>query len=161
MRTRSISTSSCFTCVSLDPSAFDNISQAYAKITAFSNPEAAEDDKLVDGYTIPGKTDVIVDTYAINVENSYWHNPQEYDPYRHLGPKDQARRYNMWRFGFGPRQCLGKHVADIILRVIIAELLKRYEIILEEETGKDAVHLQIDSWIGLPSGRVRLLPRTN
>ncbi|KAF2280366.1 cytochrome P450 [Westerdykella ornata] len=128
-------------------------------ILPFSNPESAEDNKMIDGYIIPRKTDVIVDAYAINVENSYWENAQEYDPWRHLGQKDQARRHNMWRFGFGPRQCLGKHVADIIIRVILAELLTNYELALVQGEGTDFVKLQADSWIGLPNSKVQLAPR--
>ncbi|KAH7361347.1 cytochrome P450 [Pyrenochaeta sp. MPI-SDFR-AT-0127] len=128
-------------------------------VLPFSNPEAAEDNKLIDGYIIPRRTDVIVDAYAINVENSYWENAKDYDPCRHLGRKDQARRHNMWRFGFGPRQCLGKHVADILLRVIVAELLSLYHLALTHEKGTDGVTLYSDSWIGLPNGRVQLVPR--
>ncbi|KAL2759316.1 hypothetical protein ACRALDRAFT_2095118 [Sodiomyces alcalophilus JCM 7366] len=127
-------------------------------ILPFSNPEAADEDKMIDGYVIPRKTDVIVDAYAINVDNPYWENASTFDPYRHLGKKDQSRRYNMWRFGFGPRQCLGKNVADIILRVIVAELLKRYQLSVVEEEGINGVELQADSWIGLPDGRVRMIP---
>lgn len=62
----------------------------------------------------------------------------------------------MWRFGFGPRQCLGKNVADLILRVIVAELLKRYQLKIVHEEGTDGVQLQADSWIGLPNGGVQL-----
>jgi len=104
------------------------------------------------------QTDVIVDAYAINVDNPYWEESLRFDPYRHLGRKDQARRYNMWRFGFGPRQCLGKNVADIMLRVVIAEMLRRYELNIEQEKGADGVELQADSWIGLPNCGVRLTP---
>jgi cytochrome P450 len=64
----------------------------------------------------------------------------------------------MWRFGFGPRQCLGKNVADLILRVIVAELLKRYRIEAVKEGKTAGVDLQADSWIGLPDGRVKLAP---
>lgn len=124
------------------------------------------------------QTDVIVDAYAINVDNVYWEDASRFDPYRHLGQRDpvvktprrysscigadsykpQARRYNMWRFGFGPRQCLGKNVADIILRVIMAELLKRYQLKIVQEEGTDGVELQANSWIGLPNGGVQLTP---
>ncbi|KAM0255922.1 hypothetical protein ACHAQJ_005323 [Trichoderma viride] len=101
-------------------------------------------------------TDVIVDTYAINVDNPYWENSTEFNPHRHLGLKDQSRRYNMWRFGFGPRQCLGKNIADIILRVIIAEMLRGYQLDILDERKHDEIELQADSWIGLPDGIVRL-----
>lgn len=65
----------------------------------------------------------------------------------------------MRRFGFGPRQCFGKNVADIILRVIVSELLKRYQLSsVAEGEGGDNVDLEADSWIGLPDGRVRMTP---
>jgi cytochrome P450 len=67
----------------------------------------------------------------------------------------------MWRFGFGPRQCLGRHVADIILRVIIAEVLQSYQLQLVGHKEADTIGLQIDSWIGLPSSKVLLVPRSN
>ncbi|KAL5453659.1 hypothetical protein PMIN07_007884 [Paraphaeosphaeria minitans] len=139
--------------------AFGNFPRSDTHNVAFSNPESAEDNKMIDGYIIPQKTDVIVDAYAINVENPYWENAQDYDPWRHLGQKDQARRHNIWRFGFGPRQCLGKHVADIIIRVIMAELLTNYQLKLAQEEGTDFVKLQADSWIGLPNAKVQLVPR--
>lgn len=64
----------------------------------------------------------------------------------------------MWRFGFGPRQCLGKNVADIIIRIILAEMLDSFELELLEEEGVDGVKLQPDSWIGLPNGIVKMTP---
>ncbi|KAK4060893.1 hypothetical protein Trihar35433_9818 [Trichoderma harzianum] len=94
-------------------------------ILPFSNPESALTDKTVGDFKILRNTDVIVDSYAINVDNAYWEDSTAFNPRRHLGQRDQSRRYNMWRFGFGPRQCLGKNVADIILRVIVAEMLDR------------------------------------
>ena len=65
----------------------------------------------------------------------------------------------MWRYGFGPRQCLGKNVADIILRVIMSELLQRYTLRMVPEKEGTGTNLQADSWIGLPNGMVRLSPR--
>lgn len=64
----------------------------------------------------------------------------------------------MWRYGFGPRQCLGKNVADIILRIILAEMLQDYQLELLEEGGVEGVKLQPDSWIGLPDSTVRMTP---
>ncbi|KAL6862022.1 cytochrome P450 [Trichoderma novae-zelandiae] len=127
-------------------------------ILPFSNPEAAPTDKIVGGCKIPRNTDVIVDAYAINVDNTYWENSADFSPRRHLGQKDQARRYNMWRFGFGPRQCLGKNVADVILRVIVAEILRCYQMDMLGTGGIDGIGLQADSWIGLPDCMAKLTP---
>ncbi|KAL7929951.1 cytochrome P450 [Trichoderma chlorosporum] len=127
-------------------------------ILPFSNPEAAPTDKTISECKIARNTDVIVDSYAINVDNPYWKNSTEFNPRRHLGQKDQSRRYNMWRFGFGPRQCLGKNVADIILRVIVAEILRGYQASIVGKGGIDSVELQAGSWIGLPDCMVKLTP---
>ncbi|KAL7905943.1 cytochrome P450 [Trichoderma velutinum] len=129
-------------------------------ILPFSNPESALTDKIVGDYKIPRNTDVIVDSYAINVDNTYWENSTEFNPRRHLGQRDQSRRYNMWRFGFGPRQCLGKNVADIILRVIVAEMVRCYRVDIIGKDGIDGIELQADSWIGLPNCMVKLTPHT-
>ncbi|KAH7048233.1 putative cytochrome P450 oxidoreductase [Macrophomina phaseolina] len=123
-------------------------------ILPFSNPEAATDDKVIDGYLIPGGTDVIVDTHAINVANPFWEDGEKYMPRRHMSLSKQQIRYNMWRYGFGPRQCLGKNVADRLLRAIIAETLTRMELRLPQATGKQEFPLQDESWVGLPSTKV-------
>ncbi|TWU74045.1 hypothetical protein ED733_002599 [Metarhizium rileyi] len=57
-------------------------------VLPFSNPESANTRKVVDSYVIPKNTDVIVDAYAINVDNPYWEEGKTFDPYRHLGTKD-------------------------------------------------------------------------
>ena len=49
-------------------------------------------------------------------------------------------------------------MADVILRVIIAEIIRRYELNIEQKQGSGVVELQADSWIGLPDGGVRLTP---
>ncbi|KAH0527421.1 hypothetical protein TsFJ059_002425 [Trichoderma semiorbis] len=129
-------------------------------ILPFSNPESALTDKTVGDFKILRNTDVIVDSYAINVDNAYWEDSTVFNPHRHLGQRDQSRRYNMWRFGFGPRQCLGKNVADIILRVIVAEMVRCYRIDIIGKDGIDGIELQADSWIGLPDCMVKLTPHT-
>lgn len=62
----------------------------------------------------------------------------------------------MWRFGLGPRQCLGRYFADRMLRAITAEMILKFEIGLDDigaEIGRE--NLQEESWVGLPD--VRLL----
>ncbi|KAL7942002.1 cytochrome P450 [Trichoderma barbatum] len=128
-------------------------------ILPFSNPEAAPINKTISNYRIARNTDVIVDSYAINVDNDYWENSTEFNPRRHFGKRDQSRRYNMWRFGFGPRQCLGKNVADIVLRVIVAEIIRCYQVDIVGKNGIDGIQLQVDSWIGLPDCMAKLTPQ--
>ncbi|KAF2219166.1 cytochrome P450 oxidoreductase GliC [Elsinoe ampelina] len=122
-------------------------------ILAFSNPEHAIEDKLIDGYLIPRHTDVIVDATAINVENPFWENGTKYMPHRFLSLKPADVRYNLWRFGFGPRKCLGQHLADRMLRALTAALVSQYY--LDCSTSLNDSHdLKDESWVGLPNETV-------
>lgn len=96
---------------------------------------------------------MIVDAAAINIDNDFWKRSTKYEPSRHLGLKTSQSRYNLWRFGFGPRQCLGQHVAERILRALLVELVSKYELYIDEASiAGDA--LQDESWVGLPSVKV-------
>ncbi|KAL8983715.1 MAG: hypothetical protein Q9177_004900 [Variospora cf. flavescens] len=78
-------------------------------LAAFSVPQSAPTDRVVEGYLIPARTNFIVDAYALNVRNEFWgSNAEKYEPERFLRGKTMQLRYNYWRFGFGPRQCMGR-----------------------------------------------------
>ncbi|OJJ45944.1 hypothetical protein ASPZODRAFT_167643 [Penicilliopsis zonata CBS 506.65] len=123
-------------------------------ILPFSNPESAMTDHIIDGYLVPKNVDVIVDTHAINVDNPFWgSNATGYDPHRFaVLPSDQLR-YNLWRFGVGPRKCLGRNVADRLLRTIAAEMVLSFD--MQTEGGEICV--KEESWIGLPDTKVRVM----
>lgn len=66
-------------------------------------------------------------------------------------------RYNLWRFGFGPRQCLGKNAAERMMRAITAQMVRRYAMsVPKNEESHDT--LQEESWVGLPSIRMECVP---
>lgn len=60
----------------------------------------------------------------------------------------------MWRFGFGPRQCLGKNVVERILRAITAELVVSHTLAVPKNTSRQDVGVQNESWVGLPDTRI-------
>ncbi|KAI0390334.1 putative cytochrome P450 monooxygenase [Xylariaceae sp. FL0594] len=96
---------------------------------AFSIPQAAPTDRVVGGFLVPAGINFIVDTHAINIENPYWGSDRgQYRPSRFQERKAWETRYNYWRFGFGPRQCVGKHLADVTIRGVIARLVEDYHL---------------------------------
>nr|ABV48727.1 cytochrome P450 monooxigenase [Penicillium lilacinoechinulatum] len=126
-------------------------------ILPFSNPESAPEDQYVDGYLIPKNTNVIVDSQAINIDNPFWVDGTKYDPTRYKKLKRAEVRYNLWRFGFGPRQCLGKNVAERMMRALTAEMVRQYVLsVPKNESSHDT--LQEESWVGLPSIRMECVP---
>ncbi|KAJ5190077.1 hypothetical protein N7472_009091 [Penicillium cf. griseofulvum] len=74
-------------------------------LAAFSVPQSAPTDRMVSGYNIPARTNLVVDAYAVNIRNKYWAPDNEtYRPDRFLDRNNVELRYIFWRFGFGPRQ---------------------------------------------------------
>jgi cytochrome P450 len=121
-------------------------------LAAFSVPQSAPSDRLVGGYRIPAGTNIIVDTHALNIRNPYWGDDGSlFRPERFLERKPLEMRYQYWRFGFGPRQCLGKYVVDVIIRAILAHLLLHYRLRLLETTSWDK---NPDVWIAHPNTEI-------
>ncbi|CAD6584966.1 MAG: hypothetical protein ASARMPREDX12_001803 [Alectoria sarmentosa] len=100
-------------------------------LAAFSVPQATPTDRTLGGFVVPAGTNFVVDAYALNVRNPYWgDNSTEYRPKRFLERGPTETRYHYWRFGFGPRTCMGKYVADLILKIILAHLIENYRLSL-------------------------------
>ncbi|KJK74876.1 hypothetical protein H634G_09920 [Metarhizium anisopliae BRIP 53293] len=117
----------------------------------FSIPQAAPTDRVVDNFVIPAGTNFIVDTYALNVLDPYWGKDNtQYRPRRFLETKSAGEmRYRFWRYGFGPRQCLGKNVADVVLKVLLTHMVENYRLRLSAGDGTNIGDWErvVGSWI--------------
>lgn len=123
-------------------------------LAAFSVPQAAPTDRNVSGFLIPADTSFVVDSYALNVRNPYWGNDStSYRPRRFLERRSTETRYHYWRFGFGPRTCMGKHLADLIIRTLLAQLLENYRLSLVGDGT--AWERDPETWITHPTADVR------
>ena len=131
---------------------------------AFSLPQAAPTPRTLSSYLIPAGTNFTIDAYALNVENPIWGaDSKEFRPERwqELEQKNEkggsGTRYIYWRFGFGPRQCMGKYVADLILKQAIVEILGRWRLEVEEsDEGKaDLWDGDREAWVHNPTVELR------
>ena len=122
-------------------------------LAAFSVPQSAPTPRILDGYRIPAGTNFIVDSHSLNEENAYWQpDPSKFRPERFQERKTGEARYSFWRYGFGPRQCLGKYVADLIIRVLLVHLIESYELGLVSE--EDEWKRDTETWIDHPDMRL-------
>lgn len=123
-------------------------------LAAFTIPQAAPTDRVLGDFLIPAGTNLIVDSYALNTHNSYWGNDStSYRPARFLERSVSRSRYNFWRFGFGPRVCMGKYVADLMMRVLLAHVVQNYELsLINGETKWDRNEV---TWITHPDTVLR------
>ncbi|KAJ5375406.1 Cytochrome P450 [Penicillium concentricum] len=121
-------------------------------MASFSIPQAAPTQRVVGDYIIPAGTQFVVDSHGLNIGDANWgaHRGQ-YQPQHFLDQNAVNRRYRFWRYGFGPRQCLGKHVADIILKTIVAYLIENYQLTPLGKEGHD-----LEDWEKMPETWISL-----
>jgi gliotoxin/aspirochlorine/mycotoxins biosynthesis cytochrome P450 monooxygenase len=107
-------------------------------LAAFSIPQATPTERVVAGFRVPAGINFIIDTSMLNIHNPFWgDDSKEYRPSRFMGQDQSKLRYQYWRFGFGPRQCLEKYVADIMLRVLVVHLVENYQLSLASTSTWD------------------------
>ncbi|KAI1359996.1 putative cytochrome P450 oxidoreductase GliC-like protein [Xylaria arbuscula] len=109
-------------------------------VAAFSVPQACPSPRILDGFEIPAGTNFVIDSYALNIRDPFWGlDGDRYRPERWLELHEDGRdlRYRYWRFGFGPRTCLGKYLADLILRSVVIEIVEHWKVKLDETAKED------------------------
>ena len=103
-------------------------------VTNYTYAQSMPTDRNVGGFLIPGGTYMVVDTKALNVWDSAWGSDRTiFRPQRFLEKPRAEFRYRLWRFGFGPRQCIAQALADTILKVLVAYTVEHYRL---RSTGK-------------------------
>ncbi|KAJ5789837.1 cytochrome P450 oxidoreductase GliC [Penicillium psychrosexuale] len=122
-------------------------------IASFSGAQSPPTDRQVGSYVIPGGMNVTVDIHGLNIDDPSWGDDRDqFNPRRFLDAKNPSVfRYRLWRFGFGPRQCLGKYLADLFLKTLLAHIVENYRIEM-----KDASPVSLDDLKGNSAGWINL-----
>ena len=131
-------------------------------VAAFSVAQACPTERRVGPYILPAGSKFVVDAYALNVRDPLW-GPDNtaFRPERWAeGGVQRAKdvRYCYWRFGFGPRVCLGKYVVDLMMKALIVEVVRGYEVKLEKENGAVWTWDE-DTWALPPDMRIACVRR--
>ncbi|KAJ4721024.1 putative Cytochrome P450 [Melia azedarach] len=83
----------------------------------------------IEGYDIPSKTLVFVNTWAIGRDPEAWENPDEFYPERFIGsPIDfKGQHYELIPFGAGRRICPGLYMGIAAVDLALANLLYKFD----------------------------------
>ncbi|MBS3929394.1 MAG: cytochrome P450 [Sphingomonadales bacterium] len=85
------------------------------------------------GYRIPAGTGVGISPSAVHKDPAHWPDPERFDPLR-FTPEQVANRHKYaWvPFGGGAHMCLGLHFAYMQIKVLMVQILTRYQIEVAE-----------------------------
>lgn len=99
---------------------------------------------VIDGYEIPDKTRVLVNTYAIGRDTRTWQNPLEFNPERFddmdIDFKGQ-QDFKLLPFGGGRRGCPGYSFGLATIETALSKLLYHFDWELPPGVGADDVDM--------------------
>ncbi len=80
-----------------------------------------------DDYTVPEDATIMLSQWAMHRSERFWDDPEQFDPDRWAGDDDRPR-FAYFPFGGGPRHCIGKHLAKLEAKLIVARTAQQYRL---------------------------------
>ncbi|KAJ6006232.1 Cytochrome P450 [Penicillium sp. IBT 35674x] len=100
-------------------------------------------------YRIPARTPLSISTLSAHTAQSVFPDPFAFDPERWLGEAGRERKRFQMAFTKGSRKCLGIELANAELCLVIAALVRSFEMTLHETDARD-VSFEHDYQIAMP-----------
>ncbi|KAK4235242.1 hypothetical protein C8A03DRAFT_17988 [Achaetomium macrosporum] len=98
---------------------------------------------VICGYQVPGGTGLDIWPYAMNHCSRNFTEPEKFIPERWLAEDeyeghrfDKSRHAALQPFSVGPRNCIGKNLAYVEMRVILARLVWNYDLALADRISE-------------------------
>lgn len=90
-------------------------------------------DDVVAGHAITAGTEVWISPYILHRHRKYWENPTAFMPDRFTGIASPWTSLDTFLpFGAGPRICIGAGFAMVEAQIVLASLLSKYRVSLED-----------------------------
>jgi cytochrome P450 len=109
--------------------------------TVNPNMRVLPGDLELGGYLIPKNTPVLMSTWSTSRDPNIFENPNSYLPERWLTKDDrklkntQHTSFASLPFGFGPRMCAGRRLAETEMYLMAAELFRRAQVTFDPREG--------------------------
>ena len=113
---------------------FQEVLRLYPPVWTMSRETLGEDQIPLDNgekIHLPKGTVIMLCGYAVHRRETYWENPEAFDPERFSADAVAARPEFAWfPFGGGPRLCLGFRFASMESVIALAMIMQRYHMAL-------------------------------
>nr|DAD28671.1 TPA_asm: hypothetical protein HUJ06_030139 [Nelumbo nucifera] len=115
-------------------------------------PRESTQDVKIQGYDIPTKTRVIINSWAIMRDPLSWERAEEFHPKRFMNAAGSSidfrgHDFQMIPFGAGRRGCPGKEFAAAINELVLANLLHKFDWTLPNRASGKDLDMEEDSGI--------------
>ncbi|XP_075996541.1 cholesterol side-chain cleavage enzyme, mitochondrial-like [Genypterus blacodes] len=84
------------------------------------------EDIIIQNYHIPSGTLVQLGLYAMGRDPKVFARPEQYQPSRWL--RTENHYFKSLGFGFGPRQCLGRRIAETEMQIFLIHMLENFKV---------------------------------
>ena len=92
------------------------------------NSRVVTDDIVLMGYQIPAGTIAMPVTSLPGFNPRDFPNPEHFDPHRWSRDSKDIHPFAAIPFGFGPRGCYGRRIAELELHLLIVRVLQRFQL---------------------------------
>ncbi|KAL8110711.1 hypothetical protein AgCh_026450 [Apium graveolens] len=98
-------------------------------VAPFLLPHECIEDCTIDGFFIPKKSRIIVNTWAIGRDPKVWTDAEHFNPERFVDSNIdlRGRDFELLPFGSGRRGCPGMQLGLTVLRLVVAQLLHCFD----------------------------------
>jgi enediyne biosynthesis protein E7 len=109
---------------------------------------------VIGGHPIASDTIILLSLYATHQDHLLWAQPENFYPEHFLNPDTNANRhkYAFLPFGGGIHHCIGKHLAEQEMLIVIVSLLRAFTV-TTNNTVKKAISVTLkpdrDVWVSI------------
>jgi len=95
-----------------------------------NGPRGVLEDVIFNGYHIPAGSYVFYSIAATHMLPHIFTDPTRFDPDRFAAPREEHKKtaYSLVGFGGGPRICIGINFAQVEIKAMASQILRRYEL---------------------------------
>jgi len=118
------------------------------------------DDVKIENWTIPRQCTIVIPLHSMNRSTENYENPNDFKPDRFLPEAVKSRNGKDFIFGGGPRECIAKLMTMTVVKLLMANILRKYRI--EADGSLLELKLKADPFTRFTKGcYVRLRLREN